>query len=282
MIARTVTPSSQHSMSYLHTQRPKRNATRVWCALLASLGLTAPAAALEDFVDGFESGLSETAWKRDGDTECRITVSDEVARSGKRAIRFDAGPGSRCEIVPWLGTGLLGSMKREPFERERWYGFSVFIPPEWTPHERNEIIAQWHGSRDVPFGERGRGPPLALRIHREQWWITYGWDEDFKSSPGYRAKWTLWTGPVTPGQWTDWLFRVIWSHDDAGETDVWMNGEMVAQRRGPNTYNDLRGVYLKLGDYHPGVRRTVFIDDVTLTNTRPGGGEDAGAAPGRD
>ena len=74
----------------------------------------------------------------------------------------------------------------------------------------------------------------------------------------------MWTAPYTTGRWTDWVFHVRWSHRGDGLTEVLQNGKLVARREGPNAYNDLRGVYLKLGNYHPGRARTVYLDEVRI------------------
>jgi hypothetical protein len=127
---------------------------------------------------------------------------------------------------------------------------------------KNEVVLQWHASADPWFLEAGgRGPPLALRLQENRWRITFGWDADLRSTPGTKAKSLLWDEPAGLGQWTDWVFSVVWSHDDTGRTDIWRNGERVVKYRGPNAYNDLRGVYLKLGSYHPRADQVVYVDD---------------------
>ncbi len=227
-------------------------------------------APVKPFKVGFESGAIEAPkWQIDNAGGCGFEVVTEKARSGKHSLRIDSPSGGRCEVLPWVGNTVLGRLVREPFEQERWYAFSVFLPEPWPTHQRNEVIAQWHGSKDVFFGEKGgRGPPLAVRIVEDEWRITHGFDEDLVSSPGAKASRIVARTPIRPGEWTDFLFHIKWSYSGTGFTKVWMNGEAVVDLEGSNAYNDFRGVYLKLGSYHPGPDRTVYLDDVKVTDRR--------------
>ena len=218
------------------------------------------------FTGDFESGkLEEDHWQIDKKPGCEIDHTTEQARLGKQSIRFIAATGTRCEILPKYGNPLMWRIFHEPFNEERWYSFSVLLPKESEFAAQNEVIAQWHSSKDRFFGEQaGRGPPLALRIRDGNWRITYGSDSDFLSEPGPKAFYPLWEKKVETGVWVDWVFRIRWSYEDDGYIDIWQNGEQIVEHRGPNTYNDLRGVYLKLGSYHPGVRRVIYLDEVRL------------------
>ena len=75
-----------------------------------------------------------------------------------------------------------------------------------------------------------------------------------------------WAGRVETGRWIDWTIRVVWSYKDDGITEIWRDSELMMQRSGPNTYNDLRGVYLKLGLYHPTDDQIIFLDSVSIEN----------------
>jgi hypothetical protein len=222
--------------------------------------------AAEPFFEGFEHSVIEDAkWLRDGGEGCSIETVDVPVRSGEFSVRFRNSAGARCELVPWVGSNVLGRLIREPFHVDRWYAFSVYLPEDWQEDEQNEVIAQWHSSKDVFFGEvGGRGPPLAFRIVQSNWSITYGFDPDLLSDAGAKAGNLAWQGPIAPGEWTDWVLHVRWSHEADGITRVWQNGELVVDRKGPNAYNDLRGVYLKIGNYHPGQDRVVYIDEVRI------------------
>jgi hypothetical protein len=222
-------------------------------------------------LEGFESGIIDPLWWHDDvKGECSIDVVSGPARTGTQSVRFTAGIGARCEIVHWPRTRLLQWLHREPFDEPRWYAMSIYLPRDRAPGlaGRNEVVAQWHASGDVwLFETGGRGPPLALRIQENRWRITSGSDPNFRSSPGNKAKRLLWEGPAALGQWTDWLFHVVWSYREGGRTEIWKDGQKLVTYVGPNAYNDLRGVYLKLGSYHPRADQVVYLDDVRVGKT---------------
>ena len=217
----------------------------------------------EDFVDGI---LDDTRWQLDRKKGCAMEVVNERFRTTPASLKIHAMPGTRCEIEPRIYETLWAKQFREPYGEIRWYGFSVYLP-EGSPFtdEKNEVVAQWHSSRDFFLGEDGgRGPPLALRIVDGRWRITYGWDKDFVSTPGPKAIWPLWSGVVETGRWIDWLFRVRWSYEDDGMIEIWKDGVKIVSHNGPNAYNDIRGNYIKLGSYHPRVERVLYLDAIRI------------------
>ncbi|HEX6996411.1 MAG TPA: polysaccharide lyase [Gammaproteobacteria bacterium] len=227
------------------------------------------------FDAGFEDGaLVASDWQIDAHPRCALAVSSAQARTGASSLRVEAPKGLRCEVVPRTVPRYLEKLVREPFGQERWYRFSVFVETLGEPAGEpgaltdNTVVAQWHSSPDPLFaGEKGRGPSLALRIQGGRWGITYGWDSSFASSDAAAGDWH-WAGEVATGRWIDWEFRVRWSYGADGLTEVWRDGEPVFRREGPNTYHDLRGVYLKLGLYHPTDDTVVYFDRVSLTDHR--------------
>lgn len=237
------------------------------CAIFLSL----PAYAFEH-VDGFEAGIiDESWWLIDKDEDCRIDVAEGKARYGSLAVRFQAKRDSRCELVHWPSSRWFQWLRREPYKTSRWYGFSVYLPEDRPPGDRgrNEVIAQWHASDDPWFFEPGgRGPPLALRIQENRWRITYGWDADLRSRPGVKAYHLFWEGAAQLGEWTDWVFHVVWDPHGNGLLRIWKNGNLLGEHQGPIGYNDLRGVYLKLGSYHPRADQVVYLDEVRVGGER--------------
>ena len=240
------------------------------CQLLLLVGASA-----EEFHDDFSSGTIDLErWQIDAKGDCTIDVADEP--DGNPAARFQAANGARCEIVPRVFSGFFGDLKREPFGTDRWYTFRVFLSEPWQKSTKNEVIAQWHSTRDKILGDtRGRGPPLALRVIDGHFRISFGWDKDFRSKGRSLARYTLWYGPVITGRWVEWTVHARWSYEDDGIMQIWRDGELIADRNGPNTYNDLRGVYLKLGSYHPPEPRSILIDDVRIGSEDPRVADDA-------
>lgn len=231
--------------------------------------------ATEPFFDDFESGeISPSLWQKDIGENCKITIVNEPVRSGEQAVEFLASKKARCELVPHTVRGRLGALKRkfirEPFNEDRWYAFSTFLHEPWPRHEANEVLAQWHASPDpIIANEHGRGPPLALRVVDNYFRVSYGWDSKFRSTEKHIAKYTLWYAPLEVGKWIDWIFLVRWSYGADGMVKIWKNGELIVDYDGPNAYNDVRGVYLKLGLYHPRPERTVTFDKIFVDDSPP-------------
>lgn len=208
-----------------------------------------------EFADGFESG-DLSAW-RVGETEfccdASATIVSAGAREGERALKVGLAPedprvaGSKRAEVRLKAVGL---------GEERWYAFSLFVPDDWHPIPEAATVAQWHAVDDKLLGEAGRAPPLRLVIKDDQWSIASHWDARrlsgipfLRASPQDGA--ILWTAPLTRGAWTDWVFRVRWSHGEDGLVEIWKDGAPIAKRDGPNAYNDWLGPFFKLGIYIP-------------------------------
>jgi len=260
--------ASGHARSLL---RPMLVSALCWIAPLAFLLVSTGCSQAEDFSDDLESGvLAEELWQIDGAKGCSIELTDRKAASGRYSIEFIAPPRARCEVVPRVFSGWIGKFRHEPFGEERWYAFSTYLAEPWPDNAKNEIIAQWHANRDAFVGDvPARGPPLAIRLYGGQFVITQGADADFVSDEQWIARTRLWNGPVVAGRWLHWKVQARWSYEDDGMTRIWLNDELIVDDQGPNTYNDLRGVYLKLGPYHPDQSRTMYIDDVHVGNSEP-------------
>lgn len=244
---------------------PAHRSVLLWLATLTCLLLMQTSRA-DEFANDLEAGvLQNDAWQIDKKGHCDVAVVADFKLQGEYAMRFDAGAHGRCEAVPKVYKSWLARYQNEPFGSERWYEFSTYFPTPWVANERNEIIAQWHGNADKLLGDTdSRGPPLAIRIYGDKFRVTSGYDADFISSKAWIARTPLWIGPVAAGQWLTWRILAKWSYKDDGVIKIWLNGKQIVDHAGPNTYNDLRGVYLKLGPYHSGVPRTMYLDNVSV------------------
>lgn len=254
---------------------PIKRLRKASVAVLALLGFMHTSSAMGVVEDGFESGeISHVLWQQDTGSDCAIGFVKEPIRSGELALQFRASNNARCELVPHTVRGRFGELKRkfirEPYHQDRWYVFSTFLHGPWKYDDSNEVLAQWHASPDpIIANEHGRGPPLALRVTKDYFRISYGWDSAFRSTKKHIAKYTLWYDSLETEQWIDWVFHVRWSYENDGLIRIWKNRELIVDYNGPNAYNDLRGVYLKLGIYHPRPERTVTFDDVYIDDTPP-------------
>ena len=199
------------------------------------------------FSDGFEAGHLKGwsfRWLR-RKASARLVAAP--VRHGKGALEISLrrsdpmySKGKRSELmVP--GHYRLG--------QSYWYGFSIYLPPDWKEDFKGEVVAQWFATRDKHLGERPRSPSLALRIKQRWWFVTSRWDPKPLSVKNTAPKAKVWKGPLARGTWTDWAFHVRWSYKADGLVQVYQNGRLVATRKGPNTYNDRVGPILKIGVY---------------------------------
>ena len=203
------------------------------------------------FADDFASGEFSSKWRfsQNADYEVAqphpelIRIVDAPGLPGKKAVRFSvvrAPNVFRSEI----------SLPHEKGWNERWYGGRILIPREWVrdPGKPVDIVMQWHG---IPGDFRATHPNLAIAVGDDHWVIRQHFG-DPRTKPGRRE--TQPADPVRPGEWTAWVIHAKWSPKEDGLLQVWKDGKLVADLKGPNTYGTI-GVeytpYLKTGIYHP-------------------------------
>lgn len=218
------------------------------------------------FVSNFDSGFSE--WNTE-DLCCghsgQIVSSPTRAGKGAMKITLNQNDDRRAEIK-------LGAV---PANSEQWYGFSVFVPRQYKKDRVHEIIAQWHGKPDRNLGESNVRPPLALDIEDDKFGLINHWDanRNLEKSNIPEQEWDL--GTIQKGKWTDWVFHVKWSYKSDGLIEVWKDGNLAVRKTGPNSYNDEKGPYFKMGVYKnrwgSGVsERTLYFDEVRIGDPSAG------------
>lgn len=213
--------------------------------VLASL-IFVPFAQAADYTEDFESGEMSfgSFYKESGNPP---TVTSQVARVGRFAMKSYL---NRLESPVSYRTELTFNKVERDFGVQ-WYGFSIYLPDSYVSSPVWELVAQWH---DVPndWSKGRKNPPLLLSTRNGEWDLTNLWDSDPVQADGSfeidgRKHWNL--GPYRTGVWTDWVFRINWSYGNDGAMQVWRNGDLVVDTRGPNTYNDDVSPYMKLGIY---------------------------------
>jgi len=185
-----------------------------------------------------------------------VRIVDNPVRAGRHSIRFE---------VP----RRLGSFRSEiamsgvPLFSDYWYGFSIFIPEDWIDDPQDgDIVAQWHGSagedkKQFKVEGDGKGrPPVALSLNGSNWRVSVNSSsavvKDAKDWDKYESKREQFPlGRFRKGAWTDWVFHMKWSYKEDGIIEVWQDGKPVLTHKGPNSYNDPKGPYFKIGIYHP-------------------------------
>ena len=162
---------------------------------------------------------------------------------GRKAVRFavQRAPNSfRSEI----------SLPHEDGFQERWYGERILVPQDWVfdPAKANDIVMQWHA---IPGNWRATYPNLAISIGNTNWFIRQSFGS--AQTKPTRTNQKL-PDPVRRGAWVSWVIHAKWSPGDDGLLQIWQDGKLVMDRKGPNVYSTI-GVeytpYLKTGIYHP-------------------------------
>lgn len=222
----------------------------------------------------FETG-DFAGWKLDLCCKYSGEIVSSPTRLGNYAAKFTLNrndpyveTGKRAELKRY-GVGNMGS--------EYWYGFSIYIPNDWVKDTAPEMVTQWHNRPDLWFGEGWLYPPLFLLISGDKWKIGNMWDSRIVTQKNNIAgKDDLWSGAYKKGEWTDWVFRIKWSHKSDGLIEAWKDGVQIINKRGPNTYNDLLGPFFKVGIYkYPWKsgtptsivdKRVLYFDEVRVGN----------------
>jgi hypothetical protein len=203
------------------------------------------------FADDFATGTFSAKWRFSQNADYAVVTPDpELIRivdapdlPGKKAVRFSvvrAPDVFRSEI----------SLPHENGWNERWYGERVLIPKEWVrdPAKPVDIVMQWHG---LPGNFRATYPNVEISVGDDRWLIRQSFG-DPKTKPTRRE--TKLEDRVQLGVWTSWVIHAKWSPNDDGLLQVWKDGKLVADLKGPNAYGTI-GLeytpYLKTGIYHP-------------------------------
>ena len=219
--------------------------------------------------------------------EHSATFVDDPASPGRSVLKVELRPDD---------PDMRGSKRAEfrlkaaPFGRDVWYRARLLVPAGSIPGGEIVTVLQWHAVDDRHLGEAGRAPPLRVVAHEGRWKLASHWDPRVLTGLPFlggepHGGVLLWEGPIEPDTWSEWLFQVRWSHDGTGRLKVWKDGEPIAGRDGPNTYNDLLAPFFKAGIYIPQWARgdadarsprTLLIGEVQESRTPPASTDSAG------
>ncbi len=256
------------------SQWGRRAAVGLFVVLLLSgvISATVSYAGLLLLEEGWEGILERGRWARSGnDWGDNYQRVQSPIRAGDWSLRFSL---DRFKDPVNFRSELRLKQPAEFFiGEEYWFGWSMFLPENWIDDPgNNDIITQWHGRPTT-----GGGPPLNLKAAGPNWVVQSKWDptptNNRKGSPTLDS--TAWNlGPIEKGKWTDWVFHVKWSFQADGLLEIWKDGKLVVQRRGPNTFNDPYGPYMKIGIYKFGwknpdkpsnaTERVLYYDEIRI------------------
>lgn len=217
---------------------------------------------------GFQRSLSDTPWG--------IIASErdkkEPVYAGKRAERFELRQGD-CSAQPGWSDCAMDRERVEMSElkpytqlgQPTWYSWAVLFDQNWPDISPvTTTVGQFH-QRDV-------SAPAVLFIQRNG---IYGLRiESAKSLYVNRDWYPLVSSQELRGRWHTVLVYARWSTGADGELMVWVNGQLKADIKGPNTINTTP-VYFKYGIYRSFVSRVqnrptqvLYFDEVRKGPTR--------------
>ena len=139
------------------------------------------------------------------------------------------------------------------------YGFAVFLPPNWVDDGGNEdIVFQWKNIADP--GEPGKSPDVFLAVKRDEFVLRITSDANAISTADSPLKEQI--GLVDGvdlkrGGWHEFMFHMKWSYRSDGAITALYRGPgdaayaNVGVHNGPNMHNDQLPGYLKWGIYKP-------------------------------
>lgn len=213
-------------------------------------------------------------------------VTKERARNGSYSMK---------STLKAEGAEIRGNERNEvevadshvPINTSLWYGFSIFLPSDYVADNVWELVTQWYPYADED-AEWGRQPTMALSTTKGNWSIGLKTSPDVVTPINHPSisdnNWRI--GAYQRNAWADFVFNVRWTHRSDGFLKVWKDGVVVIDHKGPTSYNDKRGPFLKMGLYKGWHKmqidqvttRTIFIDDVRIAGAN--GSYDAVAPAG--
>ena len=202
------------------------------------------------FQDNFSRNLMQ--WKLSIDDDKHPDISNPrvvlVRHDG------DAAPAVRMTLP-----GTAGNFRSEIFlpaeknYQERWYAERTLVPK--ASDDKGFILMQWHAligeEKKLHQNETGirNFPNLAIHFKNDRYEVTRAWGPLLGSRRDHQALGQA----MQVGEWVDWVVHAIWSEQDDGLVQIWLNQQLVYEVRGPNLYNDVERVtpYFKTGIYRP-------------------------------
>lgn len=179
------------------------------------------------FVGDFESGSLRGIQTQACAPQTLRVVSSPV-RSGEHALEAnvhgsDPGcwPHHRAEVSP-------SACHTSP-DKEYWYGWSTYLPRDWSNDPGWVLLTQWHAPDHRVM------QPLQLQVTGGKLlWVNWiGMGRDAKMN-------VLFSESLTgdKGRWIDWVVHARWSSGPDGFIQIWKNGRRIVSHSGSTIYRD--------------------------------------------
>ncbi|HRE52366.1 MAG TPA: heparin lyase I family protein [Flavitalea sp.] len=175
-------------------------------------------------ISDWESGdFSQWQGIRATDTAAQLSVVTTPVRQGKYAAKFVVRPhdtlarfsGERCEISHY--SDIWNGYTQEAPDDDYYYGWSTYIPTDWTNPQLYGIFMQWHSRTSI-------NPPIAFNIGGDSIGVSFrtGIVGGVVGAATYTYKnYFVISRDLYKGLWQDFIVRVKFRPDDTGIVQVW-------------------------------------------------------------
>ncbi|RAU82009.1 polysaccharide lyase [Pontibacter arcticus] len=218
---------------------------------------------LADFISGNYSAF----YKMQSSRLYSFDASAEKAKKGTRSGKFEM---LKADAAAGVIRSEAASRNAET-NRHRWYGLSLYLPSsDWSTSNDWEIITQFWSQHDA--GEEAHNPPIELFVSKGRLKLGVKWASAPIHTDATRdgeLKFDL--GLLPKDKWADFVYHINYSYKEDGLIQVWMDGKLVVNHKGPNSYNDQKIPFFKYGIYKRNwdtatTKRRLFVDEVRVGN----------------
>ena len=206
-------------------------------------------------VDDFDTGVLSSIWTTKKLSENALRHISSPTRTGQGAIEISVFPGAQTEIG---GDGQFterAELREAPDVRlkigmESWYAFSFFLPSDFPIVKTRLVIARWKQSFNNP--SKDRSPMVSLRYMDGKLRVDIARD---------RGKRKVFIDKMDLlSRWVDMVFRLKPEPNKDGLLQVWKDGKLIVDYRGPLGFRDDEDeIYFKLGLYRDHMKEPMRI-----------------------
>jgi hypothetical protein len=162
------------------------------------------------------------------------------------------GPNHQVERVEF------SDLQRQPYNRDIWFGFTMLVEPGPKTSSEWVNLGQLHNTPDP--GENSASPP---------WVQGFGAGDAFRIFVRHTDQNPLVDNPSPIVLFQDrafkrghpyhFIYRLRIDHEGNGLAQVWRDGMLIGNYRGPLGYPDQRGGYFKFGIYRRPAAETMVV-----------------------
>lgn len=202
-----------------------------------------------------------------------ITFTGKVGATGLTGFNQETGNASGLTVVA-DPAGLYGNVLRAYLNKDdalagsshrsevninpilaavgsvAWYWFSVYVPADWIEGGNPTVLWQVHDTPDG--GDPIRRPPLEFGVNGDMLEVMS--TAAVSGANDNQVNRVVWEKPLAEfkGRWTDFVVNITWNYTSGGALKIWRDRRMVFVETGQkNCFNDVLGMYPKLGVYTP-------------------------------